>query len=124
VYYDPLIIIPAMPECDGCGRCCGPVGCTAREADKIAAYMLENAVVWKARDGGRDWLLCGFLGANKRCMIYPVRPLTCQLYGVIHEMTCPFYPKSARMSMPADRLVELGYDPEGPLLAQVFGGMP
>jgi Fe-S-cluster containining protein len=119
MYYDPLIIIPDMPQCDGCGRCCGPVGCTAREADRIAAWMIERDIVWKAR----DWITCGFLGTDKRCAIYPVRPITCQLYGVIHEMPCPFFPEASRMSMPADRLVELGYDPEGPLLAQVFGDM-
>jgi hypothetical protein len=39
-------------------------------------------------------------------------------------MTCPFFPEAARMSLPADRLVDMGYQPDGPLLAQIFGGMP
>lgn len=120
MYSDPLIIIPEMPQCSSCGRCCGHVGCSPGEAAKIGRYLTEHGVVWKER----GLLLCGFLGRRNRCTIYPVRPLTCRLYGVIREMTCPFFPEAARMSLPADRLVDMGYQPDGPLLAQIFGGMP
>lgn len=120
MYSDPLILIPDMPECNGCGRCCGPVGCTPAEILRIDRYIAEHGVVWKER----GFLYCGFLGRHKRCMIYPVRPITCRLYGVIREMTCPFFPEAARMTLPADRLTALGYEPDAALLAQVFGGMP
>lgn len=120
MYSDPLILIPEMPDCNGCGRCCGHVTCSPGEAERISRYVAEHGVAWKER----GLLACGFLDRRNRCTIYPVRPLTCRLYGVVHEMICPFFPDSARMSLPAGRLVAMGYEPDGPLLAQIFGWMP
>jgi len=92
--------IPAMPLCDNCGECCGPVTVTEQEYGAIATFINERSIAWEAKAD----LECGFLDAKaKRCRIYPVRPFACRLFGVAHEMACPHHPSATVLSFPAGR---------------------
>lgn len=112
--------IPKMAACDGCGRCCGPVTVTRREAAAIIAYMFEHQVWWHR---SRSPLTCGFYDAGARaCRIYPVRPFGCRLFGLAVEMVCPFYPEAAVLSFPTDRAVAEGWlSPNDGLLGDLVG---
>lgn len=77
-------LLPRL-ECRGlCAESCGPIGMTTLEARRIerltgrALPMLDD-----------ETLVCPFL-ANRRCGIYPVRPLLCRLWGLVETMPCPF----------------------------------
>lgn len=73
-----------MADCNGCGACCGPVSCTSKEAQKIAAFVERRKISWQQHD---DPLTCGFYDVKrKRCRIYSVRPFACRAFGVVTEM--------------------------------------
>ena len=85
--------LPPMPECDGCGRCCGPVGVGYEEQEAIGDYCAANGIEWV--DG--RMLKCGYLGEDNRCRIYEVRPRICRMYGVTVDLPCPLHPSAARV---------------------------
>ena len=83
-------------ECTGCGACCtgGPdyyVAADSREREAIRAF-LKISRAWFTRrylarvDADTIGIRltsagdCTFLGADKRCRIYPVRPTQCRTY--------------------------------------------
>ena len=87
-------------ECDRCGDCCGPVGFTVLEEKNIEKYLEENGIdVFSCvvgRTKGSVYVFntntrCPFLKDNE-CIIYPVRPIVCRLFGVIRgrerELPC------------------------------------
>jgi hypothetical protein len=112
-----------MPECDGCGDCCGPVQASTQETIKIAAFIARRGLRWK-EDGNP--LTCGFFdNTEQRCRIYSVRPISCRMYGVVKEMACPHYPQAVRVSFPARAAIRCGVAGiRSPLLAQSFGEAP
>lgn len=84
--------------CDGCGTCC--------KLASPAGFFIEYLNMYKyVRDNLKaDWpdLLarvteyyylemvdpdqqCPFLGLDKRCQIYPVRPLSCRVFGLLSQ---------------------------------------
>jgi Fe-S-cluster containining protein len=97
--------LPAMPESNGCGDCCGPVTARPKEMKAIQRYARKHRVVWEEHED----LSCGFLRsdgpATYSCAIYPVRPWGCHAFGVVNEMSCPHFPEAARVSYPAERVV-------------------
>ena len=90
-------------SCSACGNCCTTgndyyVYLNEREARRIRKYLklssgwfrrrylerLDNGdlVAASAADGQ-----CVFLDANRRCRVYPVRPLQCRTYPFWPELT-------------------------------------
>lgn len=81
--------IPKSTCPDGCGACCGPVFPSLAELRNIKDWSAEHHVEF------RDFLdvdsegFCPYLGKNKKCTIYPVRPFLCRILGASTELPCP-----------------------------------
>lgn len=77
-------------SCPGCGTCCyDAVPASFVEYMNIRRYMAETSLMTEAlKERVRGFVLnelkevnpCPFL-VSKRCEIYPVRPITCRLFG-------------------------------------------
>ena len=68
-----------------CGRCCGPVPVSQTDMEEIRRYVSLHSI--EAMDNGP--MTCPFLGQDKGCLIYAVRPLVCRLFGTVSTMECP-----------------------------------
>lgn len=88
----------SMPECDGCGQCCGPVAITHDEYWAIKDYCSAKGIVW----ANRGLFVCGFLDEDNRCRIYEARPLLCRMYGITKELPCPHHPDAVRGLFPPE----------------------
>lgn len=86
-------IYAKVPEaaCDRCGVCCGPIGFTILEEKNIEKYLEDEGISVHACVVGRskDQVFaftndckCPFIMDNE-CVVYPVRPIVCRLFGVI-----------------------------------------
>ena len=66
-------------ECEECGGCCEltVLAVTDEEIESIRRYMDEAE--FTPRDQGPG--ICPFRLQDKRCGIYPVRPITCRLHN-------------------------------------------
>lgn len=94
-------IYAKVPEavCDRCGNCCGPIGLTVLEEKNIEKYLEDEGISVHSCVVGRTEgqvfaftsdLKCPFLKDNE-CIVYPVRPIVCRLFGVIRggrELPC------------------------------------
>ena len=83
--------IPKHTNCINCGGCCGPVVVSKKELAKIKRFVNEMDLSERNRlkNQNHDELTCQFRDDKlKRCAIYPVRPLTCKLFGVTKGMSC------------------------------------
>ena len=83
-----MLNIPEHKNCTNCGKCCGIIPATNKEVETIRKYIAENDI--KPIKG--DMATCPFRDeVKKKCLIYPVRPLICRLFGVTNEgvMRCP-----------------------------------
>lgn len=95
--------IPAV-ECKGhCGTerhdtCCGPIICTALEAERLDAYD-GVASPWESGTSPGtvrmdrlklNFYICPHLGLNGRCTAYEARPLICRLWGAVENLRCPW----------------------------------
>lgn len=82
--------IPAHKNCQNCGECCGVVPVTFDELQRICDYIKDRPDVRnKAREQAHRMDMCPFRdNTEKRCMIYPARPLLCRLFGVTAKMQC------------------------------------
>lgn len=74
-----------------CGECCGPAPMTEKEKIIIDEWCEENGVKIPSRSP--DGITCPALfkheaGRVTNCLIYPVRPIACRIYGTIHTLTC------------------------------------
>lgn len=79
-------------ECERCGRCCGPLGATAVEIDIIDRHIqrnnievpgysqttLSNSFIVRTTDD----VCCPYL-KDHECLVYPVRPTICRLFGTV-----------------------------------------
>ena len=86
-----------IPEghCSGCGNCCNEsVPTFFAEFLNIVNYLAQNPKVMEDRLPAvyEHYFLelaekrpCPFLGEDKRCSIYPVRPLTCRVFGHVEK---------------------------------------
>lgn len=80
-----LLNIPAHTKCTNCGQCCGVIPATEAEIEEIKRYIKEHDI--KARKQG---ITCPFRNEKeKKCDIYPARPVICRLMGVTKGMHCP-----------------------------------
>lgn len=72
--------IPNHKNCTNCGKCCGFVPASVSEVNAIRDYIAVNGIEPIAR---ADKSICPFRDEeNKKCLIYPVRPIVCRLFGV------------------------------------------
>jgi len=77
-------------ECpEGCGQCCGPVFPSLAELRNIQDWCEIHHVEYKDFLRIQDDGSCPYLGPDKKCVIYPVRPFLCRLLGVSLALPCP-----------------------------------
>jgi len=72
------------PNCGSCGACCGPVFFLESEAMMIQRFAITHGLTIPDSVEGDT---CPMLKDGK-CLIYPVRPITCRLFGIIPKLTC------------------------------------
>lgn len=88
--------------CGDCAACCetnaGNVVAGEREYEAIREYVLENDIQYKPL--GKT--ACGFLGRDKKCRIYDVRPSVCRTYGQTVETPCGLLPDVELRSYPRE----------------------
>lgn len=83
-----MLNIPEHKNCANCGECCGPVPATEKEIREIAEFMVKNPYVKPIYH--KDFLVCPFRSEErKKCLIYPVRPVVCRLFGNVEFLKCP-----------------------------------
>jgi len=90
--------IPEISCVENCGKCCGLISMSKLEEKRIRRFLEENhlniqfyndpldVTYMKAVYGNNR---CYFLDEDQRCLIYPIRPIICRLYGVAENMKCP-----------------------------------
>lgn len=77
--------IPPHEKCNNCGECCGPVPISQAEYVRILKYCTDN----KIKPIENSIFECIFRdNKNKICLIYPVRPSLCKIFGVAKDMEC------------------------------------
>jgi hypothetical protein len=75
--------------CKGlCQKACGPIACSAIEADALRDNGINPPEVVDHPTYGP--LTCSHLDASGRCSIYDHRPLVCRLFGAVAKLPCPF----------------------------------
>lgn len=79
-------MIPEHTKCKNCGECCYFIMATKNEISKIESYItFHNIKPIKHKDFGK---CCFRDDKEKKCLIYPVRPVICRLFGVTKGMEC------------------------------------
>ncbi|MFP4248601.1 MAG: YkgJ family cysteine cluster protein [Armatimonadota bacterium] len=83
-----------MADCTGCegcaSRCMGNLAITRVEFDAIREFLGGAIYQPTVRDAGRMATPCEFSDPDgPRCLIYPVRPLICRLFGIVEWLPCP-----------------------------------
>ncbi|MCL2642788.1 MAG: YkgJ family cysteine cluster protein [Candidatus Bathyarchaeota archaeon] len=98
--------IPQKLDCRQCGGCCGNIIISKLEMQNIISFCEENKITFTRPavfvDTVRGMVTfnikpgstCPLLSAEHKCLVYPVRPLICRLYGHAHGLDCPFVPLS------------------------------
>jgi len=84
---DLYALIPPMDCVDGCTECCRSFGVPSRtplEDERIRTYLASQGRTIGQAQGTR----CPYV-SDAGCTIYPVRPLTCRLFGVSANYRCP-----------------------------------
>jgi len=85
--------IPSI-ECRHCHACSSPIFWFYPEEINIRRYLKQNDlqyITWTQEEFKHHKMQCPYL-IEKRCSIYPVRPLVCRLQGIIEELPCTFFP--------------------------------
>lgn len=88
-------------RCEGhCHGACGPIAISEVEDEAIRVFCDANGVRYAALTGGIQEAVarmeeagcasCPYLDEEKRCMVYPVRPAICRMFGVSESMPCPW----------------------------------
>ena len=79
--------IPKHKNCTNCGICCGPIIVSNNELKMIKQYVSDHPEIVKKIK--RNPFTCVFRDEKqKKCMIYPARPVVCQLFGVCKGLYC------------------------------------
>ena len=83
---DLYALLPDMQCLPGCTECCRSFGVPSRtrvEDERLRQYLRDQGrVLEQARDTS-----CPYVSAAG-CTVYPVRPLTCRVYGVSASYLC------------------------------------
>jgi len=97
--FDLYKMIPEFKCKDKCGDCCGYISFSRYELKIIKRYLKRNNLKIKVHPNKpltrffNSYIIgdpfCPFLTKDKKCLIYPVRPTICRLFGVIKELKCP-----------------------------------
>lgn len=83
-----LLNIPNHKNCNNCGGCCGPVPASKKELENIKDYISKNPETLNKLTKNKA-LTCIFRSElEKKCLIYPVRPIVCRLMGVAKGLNC------------------------------------
>lgn len=83
-------IPPMAPPCDGrCWHACGPIDMAHRERQRIREAGVRISHYTDALASPTAFY-CEALTADRRCKVYPLRPLICRLWGAIESLPCPF----------------------------------
>lgn len=70
--------------CKGlCSVACGPIPMSIAEAQR-----LKKADPLRRQPAVRQDLSCIYLTEQRRCSVYPVRPLICRTWGLVKRMSC------------------------------------
>jgi Fe-S-cluster containining protein len=93
--------IPSI-KCDrNCHKCCGAHPWFPVEALNIRKFMFEHEI--EERFAKNLLAMCPYI-TEDGCLIHPVRPILCRLFGVVKQekhsiadMECPFAPKPEKM---------------------------
>jgi len=77
--------------CEGCaGRCMGSLAITRTEFEAIREFLGGAIYHPTLRRSGEMAAACEFSDPDgPRCLVYPVRPLICRLFGVVEWLPCP-----------------------------------
>lgn len=83
-----------MDGCDGCsgcaGRCAGNLRITRTEFEAISAYLDGGGWFPNLRAHAHMVTPCEFRRpGDSWCLVYPVRPLICRLFGLVEWLPCP-----------------------------------
>lgn len=83
-----VLNIPKHKNCINCGKCCGVIPITKQERQEIKEFIKKHNIRPVKYN---DILTCPFRDNKaKMCLIYPVRPVICRLFGVAKGiMQCP-----------------------------------
>jgi len=88
MYLDDLYgLIPEFLCTPGCHECCRRFGVPSRtrlEEEHIQRFMAERGMATAEVQG----TTCPYLVVGLGCSIYPVRPLTCRIYGASPNYRC------------------------------------
>ncbi len=82
-------------DCDGCHecgeKCAGEIKMTRLEFLRIRAYLGDRAApAQRQRAVGEFAAPCRFYDPSlPGCIVYPVRPLICRLFGLVQWLPCP-----------------------------------
>lgn len=81
-------------KCKGkCQQCCGPIGMSHAEFERIRERVGERLRAFGFGSLGvgvcSKSLTCEFLTEKGRCGIYDLRPVICRIWGATKEMRCP-----------------------------------
>jgi len=113
--------IPEFKCRPSCGKCCGPHAWSKLEENSISRYVQEHKI--QPQKGFLEPGIpgCPYLSADKRCLIFPVRPLICRLYGVVENLRCPFPIKPRRILSRKDayRLTNQVVELSGKIFAKI-----
>jgi len=90
--------IPKATCPEGCGKCCGIVYPSRLELNNIYSWCVLHKIEPKDFTMAPE-LDCPYLGQDKRCTIYPVRPFLCRILGASHDLPCPLGLCSARQRL-------------------------
>jgi len=88
-----LARLPAA-DCAGChqcaSRCAGEINMTRTEYERIHEFLGGCAPFTSVRKRSEMAKPCGFRDPEgDGCVVYPVRPLICRLFGVVQWLPCP-----------------------------------
>jgi len=81
--------IPKSSCPDNCGKCCGPIMPSLAEIREIKGWCRIKHIEYREFLNTNDLGNCPYLTAEKKCLIYPVRPFLCRLLGVSIDIPCP-----------------------------------
>ena len=83
--------VPIHKNCINCGGCCRVIPATKTEINSIRKYLEDKPEIKAIANKNRHKSLdCPFRDDEaKKCLIYPVRPLICRLFGVAKGMKRP-----------------------------------
>ena len=80
--------IPNASCPDNCGKCCGILHPSMAEIRNVQEWLSQHNkpfIDFNMTVGDN----CPYLGGDKKCTIYPVRPFLCRIMGVSSDLPCP-----------------------------------